>query len=317
MINQSVQFEIIDHRKSKNQPQWVTMYIAQIKTYLKPIKMFGKIEQPTIQNAYYATTSIIDQLKEIRSHSRQGITPTIKFDPENKIIRIFNSLNTLVVEIREIQTQIENTIYGYARVSTKKQSLKMQLEELNKFGCNQIIQEKVSALADRPQFDTLLSNLKKGDTLVVWKLDRLGRSMLDLIKIIADMDAKGVNFVSLTENINTSTTQGKMMLMLFSMMAEYELSIKKERQQATKENARLMGKLGGRPKGLSRDAKKTAVVLKKMYLERKEDSMEDDKQKIVTYQYSISEICAALKISKGTLYNYLQYMNVQKRGNVF
>lgn len=95
-------------------------------------------------------------------------------------------------------------IYGYARVSTKKQSLKMQLEELKKFGCTQIVQEKVSALADRPQFDTLLATLKDGDTLVVWKLDRLGRSMFDLIKIVSQMDAKGIKFISLTENIDTS-----------------------------------------------------------------------------------------------------------------
>ncbi|MDR2956340.1 MAG: recombinase family protein [Prevotella sp.] len=159
-------------------------------------------------------------------------------------------------------------VFGYARVSTKKQSLKMQIDELKKFGCNEIIQEKVSSLADRPQFDTLLSTLKEGDTLAVWKLDRLGRSMLDLIKIVSEMDAKGVNFVSLTENINTGTTQGKMMLMLFSMMAEYELSIRKERQEANKEIARQAGRLGGRPKGLSRDAKKTASVLMGMYREK-------------------------------------------------
>lgn len=198
-------------------------------------------------------------------------------------------------------------IYGYARVSTKKQSLKMQLEELKKFGCTQIVQEKVSALADRPQFETLLATLKDGDTLVVWKLDRLGRSMFDLIKIVSQMDAKGIKFISLTENIDTSTSTGKMMLMLFSMMAEYELEIKKERQEATKEIARQSGRLGGRPKGLTKDAKKTAHVLMGMYQEKENSN----------YKYSISEICTALKISKGTMYKYLEYMNVPKRGNLF
>lgn len=195
-------------------------------------------------------------------------------------------------------------IIGYARVSTRKQSLKMQLEELKKFGCTQIVQEKVSALAERPQFDELLNSLNKGDTLVVWKLDRLGRSMFDLIKIVSEMDAKGVKFVSLTENIDTSTSTGKMMLMLFSMMAEYELSIRKERQEANKEIARQSGRLGGRPKGLSRDAKKTAVVLMGMYQEKAGEE----------YKYSVSEITAALKISRGTVYKYLAYMNVPKRG---
>jgi DNA invertase Pin-like site-specific DNA recombinase len=131
--------------------------------------------------------------------------------------------------------------------------------------------------------------------------------MLDLIRIVSEMDAKGVNFVSLTENINTGTTQGKMMLMLFSIMAEYELSIRRERQEANKEIARQAGRLGGRPKGLSRDAKKTAGILMGMYREKAEED----------YKYSISEICAALKISKGTMYKYLEYMNVPKRGNLF
>lgn len=297
------QFQIIDHRKNKNQPQWVTMYIAQIRTYLKPINMFGEIEQPTIESIYYATNTIIEKLVEIRSHSRQGINPTIKIDREENIIRIYNSLNTLMIEVIEVKP----TIYGYARVSTKKQSLKMQLEELKKFGCDKIVQEKVSALADRPQFDELLGSLVKGDTLTVWKLDRMGRSMLDLIKIIADLDAKGVNFVSLTENINTGTTQGKMMLMLFSMMAEYELSIRKERQEANKEIARKAGRLGGRPRGLSREAKKTASILMGNYQEQENGK----------YKYSITELCAAHKISKGTLYKYLEYMNVPKRGNLF
>ncbi len=296
-------FQIIDHRKNKQQPQWVSMYIAQIRIYLKPMNMFGEIEQPTIETVYYATNTIIEKLVEIRSHSRQGINPTIKFDRENRTIRIYNSLDTLVIEVIEIMPKV----YGYARVSTKKQSLKMQVDALKQYGCTNIVQEKVSAVADRPQFDELLNNLKNGDTLVVWKLDRMGRSMFDLIKIVSDMDAKGVKFVSLTENIDTSTSTGKMMLMLFSMMAEYELEIKKERQEAHREIARQSGRLGGRPKGLSREAKKTAVVLKSMYKEKEGEE----------YKYSISEITAALKISKGTMYKYLEYMNVPKRGNLF
>ncbi len=307
MKNQAVQFEIIDHRKSKSQAQWVTIYISRIRTYFEPIKIFDEIDQPSIEKVYFATNSIIQDLIELRSHSRQGISPTIKFDAENKVIRVFNSLSTLVVEIREVEPETKNTVYGYARVSTKKQSLKMQIEELKKFGCTQIVQEKVSALADRPQFETLLSSLKKGDTLAVWKLDRLGRSMFDLIKIVSDMDAKGVKFVSLTENIDTSTSTGKMMLMLFSIMAEYELEIKRERQEAHREIARQSGRLGGRPKGLTKDAKKTANVLMGMYQEKENTN----------YKYSISEICSALKISKGTMYKYLEYMNVPKRGNLF
>lgn len=219
--------------------------------------------------------------------------------------RIPQSILNEVADLRDKGFK-EVTLLGQ-NVSTKKQSLKMQIEELKKFSCTQIVQEKVSALADRPQFDTLLSTLKQGDTLAVWKLDRLGRSMFDLIKIVSEMDAKGIKFVSLTENIDTSTSTGKMMLMLFSMMAEYELEIKKERQEATKEIARKSGRLGGRPKGLSREAKKTAAVLMGNYQEQENGK----------YKYSISELCAAHNISKGTLYKYLEYMNVPKRGNLF
>lgn len=307
MVNQALQFEIKDHRKSKSQAQWVTIYISRIKTYFEPIKIFDEIDQPSIEKVYYATNSIIIDLIELRSHSRQGINPSIKFDRDNKLIQVFNSLSTLVVEIREVEIEAKNTVYGYARVSTKKQSLKMQNDELKKFGCTQIVQEKVSALADRPLFNNLMFALKEGDTLVVWKLDRLGRSMFDLVKIVSDMDAKGVKFVSLTEKIDTSTSPGKMMLMLFSMMAEYELEIKKERLEASREIARLKGKLGGRPKGLTREAKKKAVVLKANYLEKEGHK----------YKYSIMQLCAAHNIAKATLYKYLEYMNVPKRGNLF
>lgn len=199
-------------------------------------------------------------------------------------------------------------IYGYARVSTKKQSLKMQITELKKFGCTQIVQEKVSGITDRPIFNNLLDTLKEGDILVVWKLDRLGRSMFDLINIVSDLENKGISFISITENINTKTTQGKMMLMLFSMMAEYELSIKKERIEANKELAKINGRLGGRPKGLTKKAQKTAMVLKDMY-QQKIDHLE--------YKYSVSQICSVLNISKGTVYKYLEYMHVDKRGKLF
>lgn len=148
-------FEIIDHRKSKNQTQSVNTYLFRIKTFFKPISIFGEVDEPNIEKVYYATNSIIKESIEIRSHSRQGISPTIKFDAENKTIRIFNSLNTLVVEIvqkeNEVLIVIENfqrepQIFGYARVSTKKQNLSMQIEALKDFKCDEIIEEKASAV---------------------------------------------------------------------------------------------------------------------------------------------------------------------------
>jgi len=202
---------------------------------------------------------------------------------------------------------MQGKIYGYARVSTKKQSLKMQIEELKKFGCTKIVHEKISAVADRPLFNELLNTLQEGDTLAVWKLDRLGRSMLDLIKIVAGLEEKGVKFISLTENINTTTATGKMMLMLFSIMAENELNLRRERQEANKEIAREAGRLGGRPKGLTEKAKITAQMLRDKYLEKKGNK----------YTYSVSEIMKGLRISRGTLYKYLEYTNTPKRGNSF
>ena len=292
-------FYIIDHRKNKNTPSWANLLLSHLRTWVQPVKFPFEDEEtkPTIEGIFSACNNYLNELLQSdQRHFRRK--PDLFLNPEYTKLQIFDSASNLILEVRKA------VIYGYARVSTKKQSLKMQVEALQRFGCFKIIQEKVSALSERPLCDELLASLNKGDTFVIWKLDRLGRSMFDLIKIVADLDRKGVAFVSLTDNIDTSTTQGKMMLMLFSMMAEYELSIKKERQEAAKEIARQSGKLGGRPKGLSRAAKKTAKMLIDMYQERENGK----------YKYSIYEIIEALKISKGTLYNHLNLFDIPKRG---
>lgn len=304
MKNQSIQFEIIDHRKNKNTPNWVTSFLMQIRFYMKPYELFNEVEYPTLESINNAVNSIVEKLTDSSKKRWQGISPTVKLNNECRAIQIFNSQGNLIIEIKEI----ENIIYGYARVSTKKQSFEMQTEALKKFGCSHIVEEKISALADRPKYEALINILRTGDTLVVWKLDRLGRSMFDLISIVRELELRGIKFVSLTENIDTRTATGKMLLAFFSFMAEYELQIKAERQEAAKELARKNGKLGGRKKGLSVKAQKTASILKKMY---------NEKDRNGNYKYSISELLTALNISQGTLYNYLDYMGVQRRGNLF
>lgn len=192
-------------------------------------------------------------------------------------------------------------IYGYARVSSRNQNLNLQIKSLNEYGCEKIYKEKISGLeSKRKQFEILQSILKNGDTLVVWKLDRLGRSMFELVEIIFNLKNKGVKFISLTENIDTDTPTGKIMLMFFSMMAEYELNLKKERIEAGRLLARKNGKLGGRPRGLSKKLSEKLEDIKKMYLAKENNCP----------LYSISEIEKLIGISRPSIYKCLKYMNL-------
>lgn len=193
-------------------------------------------------------------------------------------------------------------IYGYARVSTQKQKLKLQVDALKKIGCNEIVEDHISAFAPkRTKFEELIKKLQKDDTLVVWKLDRLGREMFDLFKIIAELDAKGVHFVSLTENIDTKTASGRVMFGFFSIMAEYETTLKKERAEAGREAAREAGKRGGRPKGLSKKTLDRSKGIAKIYLELDENN---------NYKHSVSSIIKTLKISRKTLYECLRHEKI-------
>ncbi|NDV96096.1 recombinase family protein [Dysgonomonas sp. 521] len=193
-------------------------------------------------------------------------------------------------------------IYGYARVSSRGQNLSAQIQALTDFGCEKIFKEKVSACdnAKRFQFEKLLHQVESGDTLVVWKLDRLGRSMFELVEIISMLKEKKVHFISLTENINTNSPTGKIMFMFFSMMAEYEMNLKKERAEAGRILARKNGKLGGRPKGLSKKLQNKACDIKKLYLAK------DGEQPL----YSIREIEKVVGVTRPSIYKCLRYTGV-------
>jgi len=143
-------------------------------------------------------------------------------------------------------------IIGYARVSTADQNNSLQTDALEKAGCERIYQESYSgASRERPELSRCLDTLRKGDTLTVWRLDRLGRSLKDLVAIISDLEAKGVGFRSLTEAIDTTTAGGKLVFHIFAALAEFERTLIQERTKAGLVAARARGRKGGRPPKLT------------------------------------------------------------------
>lgn len=141
---------------------------------------------------------------------------------------------------------------GYARVSTQDQNPEFQTDALEKAGCEQIFQEKVTGSSrDRPELSQCLRMLRDGDTLVVWKLDRLARSLKDLVEIVYDLNQRGVGFKSLTEAIDTTSAGGKLVFHIFAALAEFERSLIQERTKAGLQAARARGRKGGRPPKLS------------------------------------------------------------------
>src|SRR5215210_3850040 len=181
-------------------------------------------------------------------------------------------------------------IYGYARVSTEDQKLNLQLDALKKAGCTKIFKEKVSAVKERPELEKMTGLLEKGDSVVVWKLDRLGRSLWHLIDLVNSFEEKKVKFISLQDNINTQTAEGRFIFNLFASLAEFERDIIRERTQAGLSAARARGRKGGRPKGLSLEAQLKAEYAKKLYADK---------------SLGIDYICKKVGVSRRTLYNYI------------
>jgi len=181
---------------------------------------------------------------------------------------------------------------GYARVSTQDQNLELQLSALEKFGCELIFQEKASAVKERPELNKLISHLRKQDSVVVWKLDRLGRSLRHLVNLLNELNEKSVEFVSLSDNIDTSTAQGRLIFNLFASFAEFERELISERTKAGLKAARAKGHFAGRKPGLSKEGKKTARAA--LMLSRNKE-------------WTVGDILKQLEISKTTYYRYLQW----------
>lgn len=136
---------------------------------------------------------------------------------------------------------------GYARVSTDDQNLDLQRDALQRARCQRIYEEKASGkTTDRPQLEECLADLRKGDTLIVWRLDRLGRSLPDLVRIVSDLEQRGIGFESLAEHIETSSATGKLIFHVFAALAEFERNLIRERTQAGLAAARARGRTGGR-----------------------------------------------------------------------
>lgn len=148
---------------------------------------------------------------------------------------------------------------GYARVSTADQRADLQLEALEGYGCERVVWEEGSgAKSDRPGLGRVMDMLREGDVLVVWRLDRLGRSLKDLIAIVNTLGERGVGFVSLTEAIDTTSAGGRLAFHIFGALAEFEREIITERTRAGLRAARARGRMGGRPRAL--DARREAMA---------------------------------------------------------
>src|SRR5690348_12274956 len=179
---------------------------------------------------------------------------------------------------------------GYARVSTGEQTLDLQLDALAKAGCEKTFTETASgAKADRPALAEVLAYLRPGDTLVVWRLDRLGRSLRHLIETVAQLAGRGVGFRSLTEQIDTTTSGGKLVFHVFGALAEFERDLVRERTHAGLAAARARGRTGGRPKKLADPTK--LRLAQALY-----DGGQTD----------IATICRTLGVSRATLYRYVK-----------
>lgn len=188
-------------------------------------------------------------------------------------------------------------LIGYARVSTEDQSLDLQIDFLKSVGCHDIYQEKMTGKTkERPALKKALNALKKGDTLVCLKLDRLGRSMKDLIDLVEKIKAKGCHFKT-SDGIDTSTHMGVFIFHIFGALAEMELGLIRERTILGLRAARERGRIGGRPKGLSRKLLMQQFAVKEYYEQGKE----------------IKEICLLTGISRNSVYLVLENLNVPLR----
>jgi DNA invertase Pin-like site-specific DNA recombinase len=178
---------------------------------------------------------------------------------------------------------------GYARVSTSEQNLDLQKDALTKAGCEKIIADMVSGKAEnRPGLDRARELLREGDVLVVWRLDRLGRSLKHLIELMSDLEKQKIGFHSLQEAIDTTSPGGRLIFHMFGALAEFERNLMRERTSAGLEAARARGRKGGRPRKLS---KHQCAVALDLYNQKK---------------HGIAQICLTLGISKPTLYTIVR-----------
>lgn len=187
---------------------------------------------------------------------------------------------------------------GYARTSTTDQNTDLQIDALNDADCIKVFQEKASgAQRDRPELKAALEYAREGDTIVVWKLDRLARSIKQLIETIENLEERNIGFRSLTENIDTTTNGGKLIFHIFAALAEFERGIIRERTVAGLEAAKARGKIGGRPPALNSDDINVARTL------------------LADSEITVKEVAQRLGVSVSTLYKHIpaaKHMNLSE-----
>lgn len=186
------------------------------------------------------------------------------------------------------------SVIGYCRTSTQDQNLDLQLDALKAAGVERVFEDRASgARLDRPGLADCLAYVRAGDTLVVWKLDRLGRSLSHLLKIADELQERGVDLVITTLGVDTRTPAGRMLYSLLGAIAEFERELIRERVSAGLEAARARGRVGGRPRALTDRQARTA---REMYAERGEDGKR---------LHTVAQIAAEVGCGRSTVYRYL------------
>jgi DNA invertase Pin-like site-specific DNA recombinase len=180
---------------------------------------------------------------------------------------------------------------GYARVSKGEQILDLQLDAFKLAGCGRVFTDHLTGVReDRPGLLEALEFVRPGDVLVVWRLDRLGRTLKYLIELMNQLSARGIGFQSLKEQIDTTTSGGKLVFHIFGALAEFERDLIKERTLAGLEAARARGRKGGHPRAVGLNTPQKVALAKSLYAEQ---------------QHTVAQICDTLKVSRATLYRYL------------
>jgi DNA invertase Pin-like site-specific DNA recombinase len=222
-----------------------------------------------------------DQTDKGRSPSRAGEAATSAGRAEGRTDAIIRCW-------RDHEITAKPMLIGYARVSTVEQNLALQRDALTEAGCAKIFTEQMSgAVTDRPALHDALEFARSGDTLIVWKLDRLARSMKQLIETVETLRVRGIGFRSLTEALDTTTAQGRLVFHMFGALAEFERSLIRERTQAGLAAARRAGRTGGRPPKLTADDLEAARAL------------------LANPDIGVAQIAHRLGVSPATLYRYI------------
>jgi DNA invertase Pin-like site-specific DNA recombinase len=187
-------------------------------------------------------------------------------------------------------------LIGYARVSTGDQSADLQKDALQQAGCERIFTDTMSGWSsERPGLGKALDHARKGDTIVVWKLDRFGRSLRHLVNTVASMESRGVGFKSITESIDTTTSGGRLVCHIFAALAEFEREIIRERTKAALAAARARGRTGGRPTVMP------------------PNRIEQAKKLLRTPGITIKEVCEMVGIGRSTLYRHVDVKNIMPK----